>query len=258
MPAWKALLTVGVLGAIVAFLVFLFVPKMRPPFVKSWFFKAQGFSPATSPTDALTKFREALQKRNYDAAQLYLAGDYSDEFRRAAEGAQTLAEAIDDLAHNVQNVAKINSDRGKVTLALLDPWPKDWKFEMDKKEGEEERTAYIAIEAISPDMLTSGKLSYNPAWRLNRYIVLSLVPLGAYEPLGLPVKLKAEGTKEKVWKLHFPVSEDLHEKVAYLKDNYGNYAGALNSIKWSVKNDPTVYTKDGYETALRQELDKLK
>jgi hypothetical protein len=256
MPAWKALLTVVILGAIVALGVFLFFPKMRPPFVKEWFFKAQGYSLAKNPTDAITKFQEAIQARNYEAAQRYLAGDYADEFRRGAEGGQELAKAIDDLTHNVEKVAKINSDRGKVALQLLDPWPKDWRFKLEHKEGEDEATAIIAIDLITPDALKNRDLSFNTAWKLDRRIMMSLVPVEAYTYAGLPVKLKSEGTKEKVWKLYFPTSDGLHASVAYLKENYGNYAGALNSVKWSVKNDPTVYTKDGFETALRTELDK--
>jgi hypothetical protein len=256
MPAWKPLLAVIILGAIVAFGVFLFVPKTRPPFVRSWFFKAQGYGLAKNPTDALAKFQEAIKKRNYEAAQLYLAGDYSDQFRRGAEGGQALAEAIDDLTHNVEHVAKISSDKGKVVLQLLNPWPPDFRCKLDHKEGEDEATAFIAIDLITPDALRERDLTFNTGWRLDPRIVLSLIPLEHYTVAGLPVKLKAEGTKDKVWKLYLPAGERLAASVAYLKENSGNYAGALNSIKWQVKNDATVMTKDGFETALRQELEK--
>jgi hypothetical protein len=256
MPAWKALLTVVILGAIVALGVFIFFPKMRPPFVKEWFFKAQGYTLAKNPTDAITKFKEAIEKRNYDAAQRYLAGDYLDEFRRGAEGGQALAQAIDDLRHNVEEVAKINSEKGKVVLQLLDPWPKDWRFTLNHKEGEDEATAIIAIDLITPEALKYQDLSFNTSWKLDKRIMMSLVPIEAYTTVGLPVKLKSEGTKDKVWKLYFPTTDGLHASVAYLKENYGNYARALESIKWQVKNDATVYTKDGFERELRTELDK--
>ena len=57
--------------------LFIFVPGMRPAIVDKWFRQAKGLGPATSPEDALDKFKRALEKRDYDAAKHYLTGDYA-------------------------------------------------------------------------------------------------------------------------------------------------------------------------------------
>src|SRR4029077_20444595 len=44
---------------------------------------AAGFTPAKTPTEAMDKFREAIQARNYKAAKKYVTKDYADMLERS-------------------------------------------------------------------------------------------------------------------------------------------------------------------------------
>ncbi len=52
---------------------------------------AQGYTAAKTPDEALDGFRKALKERNYEAAELYLGGDFTSEFHRARRTARKSA-----------------------------------------------------------------------------------------------------------------------------------------------------------------------
>jgi hypothetical protein len=82
-------------------------------------------------------------------------------------------------------------------------------------------------------------------------IFLSLLP-----DLSSEFLLKADGDKDKVWKIDFPVTTSLRDKVDYLKDNYGNYARALDNLKDAASRDSAA--KADFESQLSTELHKAK
>jgi hypothetical protein len=258
MPAWKALLAVVIVGSLVAFGVFLLFPGMRPPVVKEWFFNAQGFKLAKTPNEAVDLFREAIRKRNYEAAARYCGGEYVEELRKGTKGATRLADAADDLMHNVEDVANINSPKGKFTIRLLEPFPKDFKvIKINHAEGQDIATAEIQFDPVA-----TQDVYFNAPWRLDSRILLSLVPVDGNDiPLVLlgykwTVPLRNEGEKEKAWKIHFAVTTRLRDSVTYLKDNYGNYARALDNIKYAIKHEAA--TKADFENQLKKELEEAK
>src|SRR5438128_1286665 len=63
---------------------------------------AQGYSPAATPSEALDDFRRALKERNYEAAELYLGGDYAEQFHKGAKNGQKLGAAIDNLLSTME------------------------------------------------------------------------------------------------------------------------------------------------------------
>ena len=56
--------------------------------MQGWVNKARGFTPAKSPNDALDKFKQAIEKRDYQAASLYLSGDYKEWFDKGRSDAR--------------------------------------------------------------------------------------------------------------------------------------------------------------------------
>ncbi len=258
MPAWKALSFVAVLGVLVAFGLFLLFPDTRPPVVKAWFRKAQGFGPAKTPTEALDRFRDAVKKRDYETAATFCGPDYAEQMRKAAKGANKLGTAADELMHNVEEVANINSPMGKYVIRLLEPFPRDFKYDLLDASGrpyaykEGDTVAYANILLMDGKPLNARDLYSNQNWNFDERILLSLVPIGAVG--AVPVKL--EGEKEKAWKIHFPVTPRLRESVDYLKENAGNYARALDNLKYAIKHEAA--TKEDFENQLRTQLEKAK
>jgi hypothetical protein len=275
MPATKAILWVVVLGAGVACLVFIFKPEWRPPLVQSWIDTAGGFTPAKTPSEAMEKFRECIRKRNYKTASKYVGGEYREYFSMAADSASKLADAVDDLLYNVTDVAHLNSPDGKYVLDSMQPFPKDFTFDVkpvsDKEYralaqafpkdfpsdsmkvlGDKAAVGQITFELAKPGDPKAGRISTTG---MDQRIFLALVPLGLKWD-GL-VGLKEEGNdKEKGWKIYFPMTPDVREKVDYLKSNYGNYTQALSNIKYSIKHDAAGKTE--FEGELAKQLNNAK
>ena len=129
MPATKALLWFVLLGTGAAVIFFLVFPKYQPGFVKKGLRDMSGFTPAKSASEAMEKFRDAIRKRDYETAALYTGGEYKQYLELGAEGGTKLARAIDDLNSNIDTVG-INSPDSKYILATLEPFPKEYKFDI--------------------------------------------------------------------------------------------------------------------------------
>lgn len=252
MPATKALFWVALLGIGAAFLVFLFVKDLRPPIVKAWFRAAQGLTPAQTPTEAMEKFREAIRKRDYESAALYTGGDYREYMTGCANAANKLGTSIDELVHNVDEVAHINSDIGKGVLSLMEPFPKDFVFDMEKLKSKSNNETVWAVMA-APAGKTFEAKGPNQIWKVDLRILRSLVP----DPWDGTVEIKQDGNaKDQGWRIYFPVSAVFRSKADYLKQNYGNYMRALDNIKYSIKHDAA--TKSDFERQLQKELEDAK
>jgi hypothetical protein len=242
MPLGKLLVVVAVVGVLAAFGVFLLFPDSRPPIVKNWIRKSQGLGPAQTPTQALDRFKEAVKKRDYETAATFCGADFAEQLRKGAKGAEKLGKAVDDLLHNIEQKG-INSSEGKALLRHLEPFPTDFRY--DLKQGKEGDTATYAVVVFEPVPGLEKRINTDGR------IFNSLVP-----DSNDPVELKLEGEKDKAWKIHFPVTPGLREKVDYLKDNAGNFTLALENVKYGVKHEAS--TKVDFENQLRSELEKAK
>jgi tetratricopeptide (TPR) repeat protein len=261
MPAWKVFLTVAILAVLVAFGVFLIFPDMRPGVVKSWFRSAQGYTPAKTPDEAIDKFKKAIKARDYEAASLYTTAEYAEQMRKCAKAANKLGTAIDELMHNVEDVAAINTPVGKLALALLEPFPTDFKYEISKKSDD---AVLVTINLEDPKEVKTPDFKDNldkAAGMIDPRIARVLVPRVAFPPV---VPMKLEGDKEKSWRIDFPVTQanpaigypGMREQVEYLRANYGNYVRALDNLKYAIKHEAA--TKADFEMNLRRELSSAK
>jgi hypothetical protein len=272
MPASKALFWVILLAVVVGSIVFTFFPEYRPGIVQGWLDTAAGFTPAETPQQALEKFKECINKRNYKTAVKYVAGDYKQEWSRAAAPATKLADAVDDLYYNVNDVVHLNSPDANYVLDALQPFPKDFEFAVEKPINDKQYRVlsqlfptefpYDQMKMLSDKVaLATIKFKLAPAGqpksgRMNMSsfepkIFLSLVPIGvAWDGI---VALKEEGNeKEKGWKIYFPLTTDIPPKVDYLTHNYGNYVQALKNVKYAIKHDAA--SKNEFESELSKYL----
>jgi hypothetical protein len=270
----KALLWFVVLGTGAAVIFFLVFPKYQPGFIKNKLREMSGFTPAKTPAEAVEKFREAIRKRDYETAALYTGGEYKQYLEMGAEGGTKLARAVDDLLDNMNTVA-INSPDSKYVLATLEPFPKDFKFDLTqgvtqndyntlskffptefppgqmKTIGDKMAVGMLKFEIAKPGEAKSGRVNLNV---VDQKIFMSLVPV-AKNWDGI-VGLKEDGNeKETSWKIFIPLL-DVREKVDYLKQNYGNYVRGLENVKYAVKHDAA--TKEDFERELVKQIDAAK
>jgi hypothetical protein len=268
MVAWKVFLTVGILALVITSAVFFFVPDYRPGFVQSWIRSGRGLGPAKSPQEALAKFQKAIRSRDFESAALFCTAEYAEQVRKCAKPAQELGRSIDDLAHVIQNVAKIDTPKGMYVLSLLEPFPVDFTYEI--KEGSDGAQTADARITLSDAKLS--KTGSEADWRianlrLDSRIQRALLPriqdvaraLVLREVL-MEVRLVSEGDKEKVWKIDFPVTSGntdinypgMRPSVEFLQKNGAAYAEVLDNLKDSLKKD--AETKSNFESELRKEL----
>jgi hypothetical protein len=96
---------------------------------------AEGYGPAKTPSEAMDKFLKAIKDRNYEAAESYLGGDYAEQFHKGAKQGQPLGVAIDNLNSAMEKTG-VKSDRVKVVLKLMDPFPTGLKVVDVKQDGD--------------------------------------------------------------------------------------------------------------------------
>jgi hypothetical protein len=282
MPATKALFFVVILAAIVLSIVFTFFEDYRPGIVQNWIDQANGFTPAQSPNEAFEKFRDCIRKRNYKTAVKYVAGDYKEYFSMGAAPATKLADGVDDLKYNVNEVVHLNSPDANYVLDCLQPFPKDFEFTVEKPIpdqkykilsqlfpsefpaneikvlGQSCGLGVITFKINAPGEAKSGRMNFGS---FEPKAFLFLVPLSSIIPQGIKwdgiVALKEEGNgKDKGWKIHFPLTPDVKLKVDYMKASYGNYVQAIKNVKYAIKHDAA--SKNEFESELTKYLTESK
>ena len=97
---------------------------------------AEGYNAAKTPDEARDKFRTAVKDRDYEAAAVYCTADYADQLRRGAIAATALAKAIDNLEHQME-VNGVKSDKVRLVLRLLEPFPREVKLSSVEKKGDD-------------------------------------------------------------------------------------------------------------------------
>ena len=203
---------------------------------------AQGYSPAHTPSEALDSFRRALKERNYEAAEMYLGGDYAEQFHKGSKNGQKLGAAVDNL-FNAMEVTGTKSDKVKFVLRWLDPFPSDFKVLDVKPSGDNRAFAVLAEESGAPLQIQGNFYD----WRVDPRMFRSLC-----RSVGPQVELRKESGDQ--WKIYLPVTPDLRLSVDYLAENGSNYGNAVDRVKEDLKNDAT--TKESLENALRNALEE--
>ena len=211
---------------------------------------AQGYAPAKTPSEAVDGFRKALKERNYEAAQIYLGGDYAEQFHKGAKNGQALGVAIDNLLSAMETTGT-KSDKVKLELMLLDPFPPNIQAPNVKQDGDK------ATASLTEEITTALHIQGDFAdWQVERRMFRSLLPYKSI-PVSGTVELKKDGEGDKAqWKIYLPVTADLRLSVDYLADKGSNYTNAINRVKEDLKNDAT--TKESLERALKTALEESK
>jgi len=73
------------------------------------------------PRTPWTKFKLAIEKRDYQAAGLYVSSDYKEFLDKGRKEAEEIAKAIDDLRHAMKSNG-VKSAKGDYVLFLIDPF----------------------------------------------------------------------------------------------------------------------------------------
>jgi hypothetical protein len=221
--------------------------------VNGWIRSAKGFGPAKSADDALDKFRQAIEKRDYDAASQYLSGDYKEWFDKGRDDAEALANEIDNLKSAMKKYG-VKSDKGYFVLFLLEPFPAGFKYNVNKAPGDS------AVATLSwADEIATHQGQYLQGWQVDNRMWNSLLPyvVDARVPLQVTVKKESDGH----WRIQIPTASGstlnyrhVRDTVDQLRKNGSNFKNALQGLKNDVKNEPQ--TKENFESSLKTKLEQ--
>jgi hypothetical protein len=209
--------------------------------------QVKGYTPAKTPNEALSKFREACKDRDYKSASMYCGGPYYEHITRAAEPASKLGEEIDAL-QNIMDKFEVPSKLTKDALRLLDPFPSNFDVKDVKEDGDKATAVIVETEPFNPSATLIELKTHS--WYKNPAIFRSL----SRDVFGRKIELRAEGDgDQRIWKIYFPVHPELPTTVGRLVDKQQNYTRGLEKIKTRIRAKDII-TKDELEAEMKNTL----
>lgn len=254
----------GVIVAVIALVIF------APRLARQLFNTAQGYPPATTPQECVDGFRKAINARQYAlAAEVYCTGNYAEQMKKVAEGANKLGKSIDSVAHQM-SVRDYDSEKMKFILMWMEPFPKEFDVP-NIKEASDGKTAYATFREVPP------KRTWNdPSWQNFRldasfYRVLcnGTFPVNTQATLHL-----VEEGKKSFWKLEFPIDNalpvwqpegggkvipnlpdtmNIRQRADRFVARWRTYTKIMESLEQRLRQEPN--TKAYYEDTFKQEIE---
>lgn len=206
---------------------------------------AKGYKTAKTPGEAMDNFHKAIQNREYGIAASYTTKGYGDQLKRAHANASELGGDIDKI-REWGNEKGLLTDKLKMTLHLLDPFPKNFK-----PGAAPEQKADKAYGMFVWDPLPLSDATTNIREDLKAMDSRMFQNLLSYQAFNGKIELVKEG---EVWKLNVPMTPAWEAEVGYFNDRCKTYLTGLNGF-WKDVNNQRYSKKAEYEgdilTALR-------
>ncbi len=191
---------------------------------------ATGYTPAKNPTEAMDKFREAIQARKYRSAGNYCTPEYKAMLERAHTAASEVGGKIDRIREFGKNNG-IMTDKLAIILTRLDAFPKN--FGSDKPPELKGDKAYGKYKW--------EKVSEKPVDVKTLAEEIKVLDADMYQTVLAP-PLIFQGTLELVkegeeWKLNIKTNEQWEKAVAYYIDHYKTHDTGLDGFITSMTRD---------------------
>jgi hypothetical protein len=210
-----------------------------------------GFGPAQTPTEAIEKFRDAIQKRKYVWAANYCTADYAEMLRKSDTAAARLGGVVDKIRTYMQN-NKLQTDQSLALLAALDPFPANFKVSgVVKTIGDKDATGLFVWEPL-PYQNANFSVRDVPAQIDVRMFDTNLVASALFSSSGF--RLVKDGD---AWKINVtPTAGDV-EKNRYLLDHWQTYESELGTFRTYMTNGRYDSAR-AFETEMLDSLKKAK
>ena len=187
-----------------------------------------GFQAATTPTEAMERFRDSIQKRKYKWAATYTTKEYGEILTKADADAVALGAVIDEIRERADNL-KVQNDTTILLLNSLDPFPANFKIQGDVKSVSDKQAVGTFVWDSLP---VSGNNPINPNLLQidGKMFQRALAP----PPAALKdIKIVKEGEH---WKLDIPTA-GMGDGVRYFLDHAKAYESELRTFHTYMSND---------------------
>jgi len=200
---------------------------------------AKGYTTARDPAQAMDKFREAIHTRDYKSASYYCTKNYADMLRKSHDNAADLGNTIDKI-RDWGTSKGLMTDKLRVTLYALDPFPKNFKSgPAPKQEGENK--AY-------------GNYVWEVGHTLENPIVKNLEDMKLLDPRMFRNVLCVQAFAGKIqlvkagedWKIDVTTTPLWETEVSYFNDRCKTYQTGMHGM-WKDLNNERYDTKGAFE-----------
>jgi hypothetical protein len=187
-----------------------------------------GFGTAQTPTQAMEKFRDAIQKRKYRWAANYCTKEYAEILIKSDAQASSLGNLMDKITEFMDN-KELRTDQTTLLLYHLDPFPTNFKVQGAVVEGKDNTAVgMFAWDFDSLKLKTNNPLNTNlvDPKIFTRNLVASNLFTGG-------VRIVKDGEQ---WKLSVDVVPALLEANRYFLDNAERYENELKTFRTYMMN----------------------
>jgi hypothetical protein len=205
---------------------------------------ATGFTPAKTPTEAMDKFRDAIQARKYKSAAIYCTKPYAEQLERAADGATQLGEEIDRIEKYADNKG-IKSEKLTYFLHQLDPFPKNFKAGPTPVDDPKDKS-----KAYGTYVFEKFAIKVRPIEMKEMDASMFMTTLRPPEVFGNMIELVKQG---EAWKLNIPTNALFETRVGHFNQEWKTYHTGLRSLAEDLARE-TYTTKAGLEADVLAKL----
>ncbi len=232
----KAIFVIVILAAVGGGLYFFVFNKEKGQDI---ILKAKGYGNAENAEECLDLMKKGIKERNYNGYAKYLSGDYKVQVEKAAELAEKLGEAIDNLKSAMESWG-VKSKGVKYLLHALDPFPKGVITEV-KKKGDTEAMVTITADNAGVEPATMDGLAAD---------------LRMFNILRAPIQPKAYKAHKSgdSWVVDIDVTSAYATRVAHFIENANAFINGLDHIKNKVKQDAAYREKRGFENLVKETI----
>jgi hypothetical protein len=245
---------VGVVGTVgLAFFDVISVGPLNSKNLKGLFEQGvattSGYTAATTPSEAMDKFQEAITKRQYKFAAKYCTKDYAEFLTRSHTAASQMGGDIDSI-RNWGKKKGLLTDKVTLLLYRLDPFPTNFKVGPAPKEDSSKTKAYgsflwdNSIFTFNPWTVSFGPEAQQIDMRMYQCVLVE--PRTQFNR----VELVKEGEE---WKLNIPTNQQWNLNVNYFIDKQTTYHTGLDAMVQGLNNE-RVDSKARFEGDLLEKL----
>lgn len=202
-------------------------------FKREWIWEAKrlasGYTAATTPADAMEKFRKAVHERDSKTAALYCTQEYAELLKRGAENCDELSRVIDRIQEYMTNKG-LATDKSILLLSSLDPFPKiKTRAEPVKKDD----ATYFGFFDMEPLGL-GGPVNMQPELgNLDpKMFTRALMPSHVVANKAIPIVKDGDA-----WKLQIEVPPIQTQALEYFVGRAKSYHTALSKFRGEVTNE---------------------
>jgi hypothetical protein len=189
-----------------------------------------GFTPATTPEEAMEKFRDAIQRRKYRWAAKYCTKDYADILVKSDGAATRMGDLIDKIRDYMLS-KQLQTDQAQLLLYRLDPFPSNFKVKGTVK-AVNDKEAIGAFELEPLQQLSGANFTLNPTTQaaIETKMWNNLTPRQIFAG---GVKVVKEGDQ---WKLNIDTSDAMRDSARYFLDRSPAYESELKTFRTYMMN----------------------